>query len=282
MTFQRPFVYFTLYILLALFLPTTAHAAPQARLWSFWNSSDELNATQIDHTRWQEFLDRYVKEGEQGFNLVHYAAVNTSDKQKLDQYIADLSNITIRSYQKTEQFAYWVNLYNATTVQIILNHYPVKSITKVGSGLFSFGPWDEKHLTIEQQKVSLNDIEHTILRPIWKDKRIHYAVNCASMGCPQLSSKAFTSANTESELQKAEKAYVLHPRGFRIKGNVVVLSKIYDWYQIDFGTNAGDVVRSFMPYFPDEESQERLDSWLALPKDRQKVSYDYDWSLNTL
>ena len=275
----------TLLVLLSLSILAIAQhsqAAPKPRLISFWNKSDDLNKTPIDHKIWQGFLTRYVQKSEDGFNKVQYAKVSTTDKKHLNEYIKAMSGIAIRERSKAEQFAYWVNLYNAATVQLILDNYPVKSITKLGSGLFSFGPWDEKILTIEQQKISLNDIEHGILRPIWRDKRIHYVVNCASYGCPELPSKALTAANSEGILQQAEKNYIYHKRGFQINAETVTLSKIYDWYQKDFGNSAKDIVKYIKTFFPDEEDQERIDSWISLPSNRQKVEYQYDWNLNKL
>lgn len=128
--------------------------------------------------------------------LFRYAEVTKEDKTLLNDYLDQLSKLDPREFNRQEQYAYWVNLYNALTVKLILDNYPVASITKLG-GLFSFGPWDEKVFTVAGQTLTLNDIEHRILRPIWKDPRTHYAVNCASLGCPNLQSQAFTAQNTE-------------------------------------------------------------------------------------
>ena len=112
---------------------------------------------------------------------------------------------------------YWINLYNAFTVHLILEHYPQDSIVDIRYGFFDFGPWDEKLLQIEDEEVSLNDIEHRILRPIWKDPRLHYALNCASLGCPNLQPESFYPGNVESLLNSRARDYINHPRGLRFE-----------------------------------------------------------------
>ncbi|MGB2078633.1 MAG: DUF547 domain-containing protein [Vibrio sp.] len=240
-------------------------AAPKSQLWPYWNKSNTQNVQSIDHSAWQKFLSRYVSiQGEN--NLVAYAKVTANDKNKLNAYIDALSQLDPRQYNKKEQYAYWVNLYNAQTVKIILDNYPIKSITKLG-GVFSYGPWDEKHLTITGQELSLNDIEHRILRPIWKDYRTHYAVNCASLGCPNLQTKAFTAQNTESLLAKAEADFVKSNKGAQVKNGKAVISSIYDWYASDFGGK--------------EKAWQYLQAKRAELKAIQSTpSYDYNWDLN--
>lgn len=108
--------------------------------------------------------------------------MSLASKQQLKRYIQQMASLDPRDYKKQEQFAYWVNLYNALTVQLVLDNYPTSSIKKLGKGFFSFGPWDDDIIRVAGKKLTLNDIEHRILRPIWRDKRIHYVVNCASLG----------------------------------------------------------------------------------------------------
>lgn len=254
----------------ALLLLFTSHAfaAPKSDLWPIWDQSNEANAASFDHSRWQQMLDRYLVEKGQ-HNLFNYEAVTAADKQALNQYITDLTALDPRNYSKAEQFAYWVNLYNALTVQLILDEYPVKSITKLG-GFLSFGPWDDKVTTIAGQSLTLNDIEHRILRPIWQDPRIHYAVNCASLGCPNLASTAFTAENSEVLLDNAAKQFTNSPKGASINGNTLTLSSIYDWYGVDFGHNEQAILGAIDQY----RDGEPLKGWSG------KIDYDYDWSLN--
>ena len=130
-----------LLFIVSLLFSTLAWSAPKSDLWPYWNQSNETNLEQVSHQDWQLFLDNYLVQ--QGQNtLVRYQAVNTADKAKLKQYIKRLEQVNPLDYSKAEQYAYWVNLYNAVTVDLILDAYPIKSITKLG-GLFSFGPWGD-------------------------------------------------------------------------------------------------------------------------------------------
>ena len=160
----------------------------------------------------------------------------------MNNYIEQLAGIDPRAYRRIEQKAYWINLYNALTVKLIVDHYPVGSITTLGKTLGAFGPWDDHLITLAGQTLSLNDIEHRILRPLWKDPRIHFAVNCASYGCPDLQDIAFTAENIETLLNKAATDYLSHPRGAHFDGDELVLSSIFDWYAEDFGANQQEVL----------------------------------------
>jgi hypothetical protein len=252
-------------MLLTALLSFSVYSAPKAELWPYWKQSDETSQAQIFHQEWQQLLDSYlIADGEN--TLFRYSKVSTADKTKLKQYIQRLSRLNPLHYRKAEQYAYWVNLYNAITVNLILDNYPIKSITKLG-GLFSFGPWDEDVLTINGKNLSLNDIEHRILRPIWQDPRTHYAVNCASLGCPNLQTQAFTADNTQTLLDSAAKAFINSKKGVTINGNTAQLSSIYDWFAVDFGGEK-QVFNHIRQYAPQYNSFSG------------KLTYDYDWSLN--
>ena len=222
-------------------------------------------------------LDRYlVANDPSDVNLFNYKGVRKSDRAVLDNYLGAMQKLDPRSYNKAEQQAYWINLYNALTVQLILDNYPVKSITKLGESLFAFGPWDDDAAVVQGKTLSLNHIEHKILRPIWKDPRIHYAVNCASYSCPNLSAKAFTAKNTEQLLNDGAIAYVNHPRGVTVKGEDLLISSIYDWYLVDFGDNQKSLLKHLKQYAkPDLKKQ--LD---AFNSKRGDIEHNYDWSLN--
>jgi hypothetical protein len=193
----------------------------------------------------------------------------------LDGYLASLQGTAVSRLSRPEQKAYWINLYNALTVKTILDHYPVKSIRDIdiSPGWFSDGPWDAKLLTIEGEEVSLNDIEHRILRPIWQDNRVHYAVNCASLGCPNLQAQPFTANNMEDLLDQAARDYINHPRGMKVAGDKAILSSIYDWFQVDFGGNEEGVRQHLLKYAGPERTA-------YLKTGKVRFSYDYDWTLN--
>ena len=220
-----------------LIVSTCVYAAPKAELWPRWQVNDAQSNIRVDHSGWAQFLDKYLVIGTFGAaNLVRYAEVSSADKDSLDQYLAELSAVPMSKLNRAEQKAAWINLYNALTVQTILKHYPVKSIRKISSGWFSGGPWDLKLTKVEGIEVSLNDIEHRILRPIWQDNRVHYAVNCASLGCPNLQSEPFSAENSDRLLNEAAQNFINSPRGVDISDNQLLLSSIYEWFRDDFGT----------------------------------------------
>ncbi len=249
-----------------------AMAAPSATLLEqHWQSAG--TAGDIDHSTWGSFLSRYVSTGANGVNLVNYGGVTPGDKQVLKSYIASLEAAQPTAMNRDAAMAYWINLYNAKTVDLIIDNYPVKSIKKVGGGFFNTGPWDDKVVTVEGRALSLNDIEHGILRPIWNDPRIHYAVNCASIGCPNLATQPFTSANLASMLDQTARDYINHPRGASVENGRLIVSSIFKWYKGDFGgTDAG--VIAHMRQYANGNLAAALGSVNSISDDR------YDWGLN--
>lgn len=239
-----------------------------------WNRSDESNQALIDHQAWQKILDGFLKSDHpSGVNRFRYRQVGAGEKKALKSYLMELQQIDPRTYRRSEQIAYWINLYNALTVDIILDHYPVKSIKKIGKGLFSFGPWDDDIARVAGENLTLNDIEHKILRPLWQDSRIHYAVNCASYGCPNLAATAYTASNTDSLLDQGASDYVNHRRGVRFEGGKLTVSSIYHWYSEDFGGSDRKLIIHLKRYAKPELRQE-------LDRYHGSIDHEYDWSLN--
>ena len=249
--------------------------APGADLWERWQVHDAASDVRIDHSAWDEFLRRYVVVNDTGVNLVDYRGVSADDRSVLEDYLSILELVPISRYSRAEQLAYWINLYNALTVRVVLDHYPVDSIRDIdiSPGLFADGPWGKKLVMVEGEALSLNDIEHRILRPIWRDNRIHYAVNCASIGCPDLQPTAFTASNADSLLTKAARGYINSPRGISISGDTVTVSKIYDWFYEDFGRTDRDVLDHLLTY-----AEPALKQKLQEIGEIHEVAYD--WRLN--
>lgn len=262
--------------LVVVMTPMLVWAAPQPDLWPRWQAHDPTSTLQIDHSAWSRFLDQYlIAYHPSGINRVRYAAVSATDKRSLQEYLDQMQASPVGELNRAEQKAYWINLYNALTVKVILDHYPVKSIRDIdiSPGWFNDGPWDARLLTIEGEKLSLNDIEHRILRPIWQDNRVHYAVNCASIGCPNLQAEPFAASLLEQQLDQAARDYINHPRGVQIDAGKATVSSIYDWFQIDFG-DTREGVRSHLIQYAEPLLAERL-------KDYQgSFAHAYDWSLN--
>jgi hypothetical protein len=267
-----------IFLLLATLVSTTVAtwAAPSANLWEYWSAHDPQSTETVDNSPWARFLARYVvTDHPSGINMVRYGDVTETDEQALRAYVADLAAMSPTTLNRDEQMAYWINLYNALTIQVIVEHYPVRSIRRINisPGLFSSGPWDAKLLTIEGKDVTLNDIEHRILRPIWQDNRVHYAVNCASRGCPNLQTEPYTADNLESLLKKGADEYVNHSRGARFEDERLQASSIYDWFQEDFGGNAAGVV-DHLQIYAEGSLARNLEGYSG------RIGYSYDWELN--
>ncbi len=238
-----------------------------------WGVAASEPSVIIDHSPWDKLLKQYLSTDPSGLNLFDYATMSEAQFTELTQYVESLENADVSLFTKAQQKAFWINLYNALTVKTIVAHYPIKSIKDISFGLLSFGPWDEELVKVSDKELSLNDIEHEILRPIFEDSRIHYAVNCAAIGCPNLQTDAFTAENTESLLDQAAKQFINHPRGVRVEDDELVLSSIYNWYEEDFGEDEEEVIEHIKQFAKPElvEQLTRID---------EVEDYQYDWCLN--
>jgi len=252
---------------------SAAPAAPSAKLWERWNNFNPASNATINHESWGNWLKSFVSTDADGVNRVAYASVTQTDRKMLKTYIDDLTSLQISDYNRDQQRAYWINLYNALTIDIVLEHYPLDSIRDISSGFFSSGPWRLKLAKIEDEALTLDDIEHRILRPIWQDPRIHYAVNCASLGCPNLQLSAFTAENTETLLDKAARDFINSPRGAGVIDNKLRVSRIYDWFEKDFGGNEAGVIRHLQQYASGDLAT-------ALGPVDDIDEYAYDWQIN--
>jgi hypothetical protein len=271
-----PALWVVVIIITSLLICSSANAAPKADLWPKWQKHDPASTRQIDHSAWDKFLKTYlVAPHPSGINRLRYESVNEEDRKALKSYLQSLQTVPISSHNRLEQKAYWINLYNALTVEVVLGRYPVSSIRdiNISPGLFTSGPWGAKLLTVEGEKLSLDDIEHRILRPIWKDNRVHYAVNCASLGCPNLQSSAYTAENTQALLERGAGEYVNHPRGVTIKDGKLRVSSIYVWFNEDFGGSAEGLMQHWRNYANGALAK-------ALENYRGGLEHDYDWRLN--
>jgi hypothetical protein len=239
----------------------------------FFSVNDPQATMAVDHSAWQRILERYVTASPDGINRFGYARVSPDDKAALKSYLSDMQRLKVTALSENEQRAFWINVYNALTIDVVLDHYPVKSIRDIGGGLFVSGPWKKEYVTVEGRRLSLDNIEHDVLRKVWRDPRVHYAVNCASISCPNLMAEAFTGAKLERMLTQGARDYVNHPRGARIEKGRLTLSQIYSWYRRDFGTSDAEVIAHVAGY-----AEPKLKKQLADIK--TIAGYDYDWSLN--
>jgi hypothetical protein len=232
----------------------------------------------VDHSAWTKLLSTFVVASPDGINRVRYADFKKEGQRALKAYVKSLEGVDVTSLGRSEQWAYWANLYNAKTIDIVLDAYPVKSIKDISLGgsltaAFTGGPWMAKVLKVAGQDLSLDDIEHGILRPVFKDPRVHYSVNCASIGCPNLMREAFTGAKLDAQLDAGATAYINNARGLNVSGGKVMASSIYDWFKADFGGNAAGVLAHAKTY-ADPALKQKLESITTIS------GYDYNWSLN--
>jgi len=247
-----------------------------AETLSGWEGTNNQSTYKVDHSSWQAFLDVHLQKDDFGQTYFEYSKVGHQQINNLNVYLLGLQKIDPLVLNENEQKAYWINLYNAQTVSVILSEYPVKSIRNIGGALGGFiptGPWTTKILTINNQPLSLDDIEHGIVRPKFNDYRVHYAFNCAAMGCPNLAAEAYSGENIEAALQYAENEFVNHQRGVRFQGGKLILSKIYDWYLEDF-VDSEDDLTFFLAQFAEPKLRAQLKGYQG------NIKYEYDWSLN--
>lgn len=248
-------------LLSAALLARPAHAAEPAldALLGRYTTTPADHVTRVDYARWK---------------------ANAADLAALDAWIAEAATRRPSAMPRNEAFAFWANLYNALTLKVVLDRYPVRSIKEIrstGVGLdprqFA-GPWRTRLITIEGRAMSLDDIEHGTMRPGFRDPRVHYAVNCASIGCPNLPGRAWRAASLEADLDAAARAFVNHSRGATVLlGDVLRVSSIYKWFREDFGGDDAGVIAHLRRY-----AAPALASAL---RNVTRVAEDaYDWALN--
>jgi hypothetical protein len=220
----------------------------------------------VDHGIFGELLNKYVKNG-----VVDYQGFK-KEEDRLGEYLKVLEKVKSEKLSREEQFAFYVNAYNAWTIQLILTDYPgIESIKDLGSIFKS--PWKKRICRIDGKLLTLDDIEHNILRPRFKDPRVHFAVNCASKGCPPLLSEPYVGGRLDAQLNRVTRAFINDPGRYRLEGDTLYVSRIFKWFSEDFN---GDVVGFFVQY-----AEGDLKKKLKTGGEGFKVKYlDYDWSLN--
>lgn len=228
----------------------------------FSTAADET----VDNSLYAALLSDYVNKG-----IVDYQGFKKEEK-KLDAYLDILAAVDPEKLSRADRFAFYVNAYNAWTIKLILTGYPgLKSIKDLGS--FFSSPWKKKICRINGEILTLDEIEHKILRPTFKDNRVHFAINCASKGCPKLISVPYEGPVLETQLNDVTRAFVNNRDKNYISGNTLYVSSIFKWFAEDFN----DDVLSFF----DQYASGELKKQLSAKRGSITVKYlDYDWSLN--
>ncbi|GAB4491013.1 MAG: DUF547 domain-containing protein [Saprospiraceae bacterium] len=226
----------------------------------------DVESRPVTHELWNALLKKHVRPD----GMVDYKSF-VSDSNDLNAYLKVLESAhpNDKSWSRNEQMAYWINAYNAYTIQLIVRNYPVSSIKDIKKGVaFVNSVWDLKFIRIQGFTYDLNNIEHNILRPVFKDARIHAAVNCASFSCPKLLPEAYTAEKLDTQLDTAMRGFVNDPLRNRISSEKAEISEIFKWFKGDFERDGS--LRDFLSKYSEVKITDKTD-----------ISYiDYDWALN--
>jgi len=230
------------------------------------------------HQLFTQILSEYVHDGRVNYNELR------NDK-RLDEYLAQLAATNPDTIaDKNAQLAFWINAYNEYTLKVICDNYPVKSINDLHTGGLIVGTvlkktiWDKEFVVINRKHLSLNQIEHEIIRKRFKEPRIHFALVCAAKSCPPLRTEAFEAARLDEQLDDQGRVFFSQPdkNFFEPEKRVAHLSKIIDWYEGDFGKSDEEVLRYISRFLPED-----LAVSIKADQKKWKIEYtDYDWGLN--
>jgi hypothetical protein len=226
------------------------------------------------HGAWTNLLRRYVSEG-----LVDYAGLKRG-RSELDAYLRSLESVEraeLEAWPRADQLAFWINAYNAYTVKLVLDHYPLRSIRSIG--FLPGSAFKRRFIPLERvagRKLSLDDIEHGILRERFEEPRIHFAIVCASRSCPVLRDEAYRGSGLDAQLDEAARTFLRDPARNRYDpaSRTLSLSRIFEWFRGDFEGAAG-TLPAFVERYADERTAE------ALRRGGVQVEFlEYDWALN--
>jgi hypothetical protein len=238
-------------------------------LWGCGINAPASGSYPVEHDLWDELLREHVE----GSGKVDYAGFR-EDSSRLNAYLKLLegNHPNRKHWSREERLAYWINAYNAFTVKLVCDHYPVESIKDIRRGIpFVNSVWDLKFIRIEGGVYDLNKIEHGIIRKNFEEPRIHFALNCASASCPDLRPEAYTAEKLEQQLTEQTVRFLSDPEKNRISPERLEISRIFFWYKGDF-KKGGKGIRAFIGKY----TGEKIDA-------NTPVDYiPYDWSLNDI
>jgi len=243
---------------LGIFISLVSCAQPESRFY----------ACEVPN---HESLSRLLQKHVSTAGFVSYSGFR-ADSMALNAYLGSLSKcLPSATWSRQERLAFWINAYNAFTIKLIIDHYPVKSIKDIGSKLaipFVNSAWDAKFFSIGGVQMSLNEIEHSILRKQFDEPRIHFAIVCASISCPRLLNSAYTASDLENQLHQQTLAFIQDSTKNHLSLNRLELSSIFKWFKSDF-TKHGSL-KQFVAKYADESIAPRA-----------KVDFlEYNWELN--
>lgn len=238
-----------------------------------WPANQWVSIDQIQHTTFDGLLKKYVDQN----GMVNYKAwhQNAQDRQALTGYLAQMSRANPNQPARREaKLAYWINAYNAVTLEGILRVYPTSSIRNHTAKVVGYNIWKNLIFTAGDTRVSLEDIEHKILRKM-NEPRIHFAVVCASIGCPRLLNEAFIADRLEQQLVVNTKDFFGRQQNLQVGNGVLRLSQLISWYGSDFGSTQQQQMQVLSPYFPPSAQN------LVHNGNYSLQFLEYDWNLNS-
>jgi hypothetical protein len=245
--------------LLAATITRAAHAAPP------------------DYKPWQDLLTKYYDPA----RGMSYKSLKEHDKPALDQLRQQLATVDVAALSKTDQLAYWINLYNVSTLAVVIDGYPTKSIRDLSTDpIIRLNVFKKPSVKTKAGAISLNDVENDKIREGFKDPRIHFAINCAAKSCPPIRTEPYTGARLGEQLDDQARRFLNGPHGVRLAkdgdGVTLHVTKILDWFKDDFEKWGGGRVAFIRKYLP-ADKQKQLDA----AKGKVDLTFDdYDWTLN--
>jgi len=261
--------------IMLLSLPQSHRSEAAEPLGQRWPANEQISMTQIDHGDFDRLLKKYVDPK----GLVNYQAWKASqaDRRALQNYLKLLSQANPQLMAtKQAQLAFWINAYNALTLEGIMQVYPTSSIRKHTAKVFGYNIWNDLPLLAGGKNYSLNQIEHDILRKM-NEPRIHFAIVCASIGCPKLRNEAYTAEKVDAQLTANAIDFFQQQKHFQVNrtNQTVYLSSILDWFATDFGSTQSEQLRTLSPFVPESSR-----TFLTSPNVTVKY-LEYNWGLNS-
>ncbi len=252
----------------------TATAGDKVTVGRRVRASDRVAMQSISHDVWNALLQKYVDA--RGWVDYRGWKRNSGDLRRLDAYLATLSTADPSRSTREATLAFWINAYNAVTIRGILREYPTTSIRNHTARLWGYNIWKDLLLPVAGRDYSLNDIEHKVLRPMG-EKRVHFAIVCASVGCPRLRNEAYTAERLESQLADNTRDFFSRRQNFYVEParRTVHVSSILKWFAEDFGPTPQAGLQGLLDYITDPAAHRLVESG-----NFRVVYLDYDWSLN--
>ena len=262
-----------LVLVLGALMSGQALAAIEMKLIEFWNDSEPLGVINVDHAPFEEILQKYVDQGHpSGVSRFNYDGVTDDDAAKLQAYVDYLQLLEPRQLNEPEAKAYWINLYNSATLNMVVDAYKNGRVTKVQARGLPARRWRRDIITIAQQDLSLNDILNGVIRPMYRDPRTHFALFFCTLGGPDMPTEVLNGDNNDELLDKFQADYLAQSRAVRIEEGELVLSEMFKDYDTDFA----DDFPSLISYLQQNVPEPVANAISGVTE----VRFEYDWTLN--